>query len=329
MGALANTNPTLIDVAKATGPDGQIVQDIVEILTPVNEALEDMTFVEANDGTSHVTTIRAGLPQPTWRRLYQGVQPTKGSLVQIRDTLGMLQDYAEVDCKIADMSPDPARFRLIEDSAHIVGINNEVMQTLIYGNEGSAPAEFTGIAARYNSLSAENGENIYDFGGTGSDNTSIYLVTWGPKAAQMLYPRGSQGGLKSRDLGEVTVRETDGSMWQAYRSHYQWDIGFTLRDWRTCYRIANIDVSDLANTANMKALITALIQASEWVENAGMGRPVFYANKKVRAALRNGILASVSNQLTFDTVAGKRVMAFDGIPFRRCDAILNTEARVV
>jgi hypothetical protein len=29
-----------------------------------------------------------------------------------------------------------------------------------------------------------------------------------------------------------------------------------------------------------------------------------------------------------DEVAGKKVMTFDGIPFRRNDAILNTEATV-
>jgi hypothetical protein len=29
-----------------------------------------------------------------------------------------------------------------------------------------------------------------------------------------------------------------------------------------------------------------------------------------------------------ETVAGKKVMVFDSVPVRRCDQILNTEARV-
>jgi hypothetical protein len=33
-------------------------------------------------------------------------------------------------------------------------------------------------------------------------------------------------------------------------------------------------------------------------------------------------------QLTYETVAGKRVVAFDGIPVKRCDSILLTEALV-
>jgi hypothetical protein len=34
-------------------------------------------------------------------------------------------------------------------------------------------------------------------------------------------------------------------------------------------------------------------------------------------------------QLTQETVAGKHVTMFDGIPIRRTDAILNTESQVV
>ena len=49
----------------------------------------------------------------------------------------------------------------------------------------------------------------------------------------------------------------------------------------------------------------------------------------IREKLRLGILEKTNTQTTFETVAGKRVMMFDGIPVKRCDAILNTETRVV
>ncbi|KKM21220.1 hypothetical protein LCGC14_1637650 [marine sediment metagenome] len=72
MATLSVRNPTLLDLAKASDPDGKIAT-IVEILNETNEILEDMTWIEGNLPTGHRTTIRSGLPAPTWRKLYGGV----------------------------------------------------------------------------------------------------------------------------------------------------------------------------------------------------------------------------------------------------------------
>ena len=79
MATLAVTNPTLLDVTKALDPDGSIAA-VAEILNETNEVLQDMTMIEGNLATGHRTTVRTGLPAPTWRKLYQGVQPTKGTI---------------------------------------------------------------------------------------------------------------------------------------------------------------------------------------------------------------------------------------------------------
>lgn len=330
MSILNTNNPTLADVAKRTAPDGSIDREIVEILGQTNEILTDAAFIEGNLPTGHRSTIRTGLPTPTWRRLYGGVQPTKSTTAQVTDNCGMLEDYAEVDKSLADLNGNTASFRLSEDVAHIEGINQEVASTLIYGNEGSAPAEFTGLAPRYNSLSAPNGENIINGGGAGSDNTSIWLVLWGPQTAHMIYPKGGKAMLQSNDKGQVTIENADGNggRMEGYRTHYKWDMGFTLRDWRYVARIANIDVSDLNTVANTSNLITWMIEASERIPAFGMGRAAWYVNRTIREKLRLGILNKISNNLTWETVAGERVMMFDGMPVRRTDAILNTESVV-
>jgi hypothetical protein len=41
-----------------------------------------------------------------------------------------------------------------------------------------------------------------------------------------------------------------------------------------------------------------------------------------------GIVEKVANNMSWETVAGKRVMTFDDIPVRHTDALLNTEAAV-
>lgn len=330
MAALAANNPTLLDVAKRLDPDGKIAA-IVEILNATNPVLDDLTFVEGNLPTGHRTTIRTGLPTPTWRKLYGGVQPTKSTTVQVTDSCGMLEAYAEVDKALADLNGNTAAFRLSEDAAHIEAMGQEMASTLFYGNEGTEPEAFTGLAPRYNSKSAQNADNIIDAGGTGSDNTSIWLCVWGPKTGFGIYPKGSTAGLQMTDKGQVTVENVDGNggRMEAYRTHYRWDAGLTIRDWRYFVRIANIDVSDLDTVANTKNLINWMIQASERIPELGKGRAAFYMNRRLREKLRLGILEKISSNLSWETISGERVMTFDDIPVRRCDALVNTEARVV
>ena len=331
MAALATTNPTLADVAKRMDPYGRI-DTIVEILNETNEVLDDMTMLEGNLPTGHRTTIRTGLPAPTWRKLYGGVQPTKSTTVQVTDNTGQLEAYAEVDKQLADLNGNTAAFRLSEDRAHLEGMNQEYVDTLFFGDEATAPEEFTGFAPRFDSLSAENGENIISAGGSGSDNTSIWLVVWGPNTCHGIYPKGSVGGISMDDKGQVTIENVDGSngRMEAYRTHYKWCGGLTIRDWRYVVRIANIDKSDLTKDAASGADLTDLMaQAIELIPSLGMGRPAFYCSRTIKSFLRRQIASKVSSStLTMEQVGGKSVVTYDGIPVRRTDALAPDEAAV-
>jgi hypothetical protein len=289
-----------------------------------------MTFLEGNLPTGHRTTVRSGLPASTWRKLNYGVQPSKSTTVQITDTTGMLEAYAEVDKALADLNGNTASFRLSEDRAFLESMNQTMANTLFYGDTGTDPEKFMGLSSRYNSTTAESGDNIIVGGGSGSDNTSIWLVCWGPNTCHGIYPKGSQAGLNHQDLGEVTLEDAANGKYQGYRTHYKWDIGMSVRDWRYIVRIPNIDVSNLTKDASgsSAALVDLMVQAVEKLPNLNLGRCVFYGNRTISSILRRQITNTSNVRLTMDEVAGKRVMAFDGIPFRRNDAILNDEAVV-
>lgn len=330
MAVLATTHPTLADVAKRTDPSGRI-DTIVELLKQDNEILDDMMWVEGNLPTGHRTTARTGIPTPTWRRLNYGVQPGKSTTVPVTDNCGNLEAYAEIDKDLVELNGNTAAFRMTEDQAHIMGMSHEMAQTLFYGNEGTAPAEFTGLAPRFNSTTAESGQNIISGGGSGSDNTSVWLVVWGNNSVHGIYPKGSQAGLSMEDKGRVTLESapSGGGRMEAYRTHYQWKCGLTVRDWRYIVRIPNIDVSDLSPTAATGAnLIDLCAQALEKVQNVNAGRAAFYMNRTVRSVLRRQMKNATNVNLTLDQVYGKHVLSIDGVPVRRCDAIVNTEAAV-
>tara|TARA_R110000737_G_C14536605_1_gene478235 strand:+ start:190 stop:1194 length:1005 start_codon:yes stop_codon:yes gene_type:complete len=334
MAVLSVNNPTLSDLAKVTDPDGTIA-DVVEILNETNEMLMDMTWLEGNLTTGHRTSIRSGLPTPTWRKLYGGVQPTKSRAVQVTDTTGNLEDYAEVDKDLVDMAGDSAAFRLQEDRPHIEGMNQEMADTLFFGDETTAPEEFTGFAPRFSDLSAENGDNIIEGGGTGADNGSIWLICWSPNTCHGIVPKGSTAGLQTRDLGEDTLEDASGGSntgrMQIYRTHYKWQAGLTVRDWRYVVRIANIDRSLLTNDISTGADLNDLMhKAITEIPNASMGRCVWYMDKSILSFLRRQTSNAVANStLTTDMVGGTMQTSWGGYPIRRCDALAGNEARVV
>ena len=334
MATLSILNPTLADLAKATDPDGAIA-DVVEILNETNEVLDDMSWVEGNLPTGHRTTIRAGIPAPTWRKLYGGVQPNKGETTQVTDDCGMLEAYAEIDKALADLNGNSAQYRLIEDRAHIEGMNQQVVDTLFYGDNDANPERFMGLSPRFNSTSASNGENIITGGGSGSDNTSIWLVVWGPNTCHGIIPKASKAGLSVTDKGQVTLEDASGGSntgrMEAYRTHYRWDVGLTVRDWRYIVRICNIDKSNLTKDASSSSadIPDLMFQAMTQIPNLSLGRAAFYMSRNSMSFLRRQVSAAVSGStLTIEDVGGKMVTRFQGIPIRRVDALAADEATI-
>lgn len=332
MATLDVKHPTLLDFAKASDPNGAIA-DVAEILAETNEVLSDMVWQEGNLPTGHKSTVRTGYPAPTWRKMYGGVQPTKGTTAQVTDTCGMLEAYAEVDKALADLNGNTGAFRLLEDRAHLEGMNQEMADTLFYGNEATEPEAFTGFAPRFNDRSGPaNADNIIHGGSADTDNGSIWLIVWGEMTAFGIIPKGSTAGLQQKDLGEVTIENVDGNggRMQGYRTHYRWDAGLVVRDWRYVVRIANIEKSALlADAASGANLPNLMFEAIERIPNLSMGRAAFYMSRDMRTKVRQQSTSAVKNStLTIENVGGVSVMSFQGIPMRRVDALATDEALV-
>lgn len=321
---------TLIDWAKRQGPDNKQAK-IVELLSQTNEILDDMVFVEANQPTGHRTTIRTGLPEATWRLLNYGVPPSKSTTAQVTDSIGMLETYSEVDKDLADLNGQKTEFLLSESLSFLESMNQQMAETLIYGDTRVHPQRFTGFSARFNDIKAKNGVNIIDAGGTGSNLTSIWLVVWGENTVHGIYPKGSKVGLQQDHKGQVTLEDANKGKYEGYRTHFQWKNGLTVRDWRYVVRIANVDIAKLKKdpeAPDSLDLPDLLIQAIEKIPNLSLGRPAIYCNQQIRSWMRRQIKNSKNVNISMQEVSGKKVVSFDEIPVRRVDTILATESQV-
>jgi hypothetical protein len=299
-----------------------------------------MLWMQCNDGAGHKTTVRTGLPTATWRLLNYGVVKSKSTTAQVRDATGMLEAYSDIDKALADLNGNTAEFRMGEDMAFIESMNQGMQGTVVYGSTTATPERFTGLVPRFSSLSAPNGGNIVNAGGSSNTNTSIWLIGWGQNTVHGLFPKGSKAGLQVRDLGEVPLYDANNNVYQGYRTHFKWDCGLTVRDWRFVVRIANINVTAGAvTTSNLVNTLITAVNKLPFVSAAGNSPPpggtkpgqvntAFYCNRTVRAALDIQAMAKTNNFLTIETRDSKPYTAFRGIPIRICDQIGNAEPNV-
>lgn len=329
MAILGDKYPTLLDVSKHFGSDGQPLP-LAELLTETNPILDDIPWYEANQTTGHRIAVRAGYPDAAWRKLNGGVSPSKNNYADVNESMGLLASLGVVDKKLAEMSANINEFRMRENIGHIESMNQTFARTLIYGDTDTSPEQFLGLAPRFDSKSAKNGAQIIDASGNDTDLTSIYIVGWGPNSVFGIYPKGTQAGLVHKDMGEELVDDGTGKQYPGLRDWFEWSGGIAVKDWRYIVRIANIDVSALTKDANSGAdLIDLIVQGIEQLQGVEGVRPVIYAPRVVRSFLRRQITNKDNVWLSMGEVAGKKVVQFDGIPVRRLDSILLNEARVV
>ena len=339
MATLAPNNPNLLDWARSIDPDGNTA-DVVELLNQANPMLEVLPFVEGNLPTGHQTTLRVALPSSIWRELYQGTPASKSARAQITETCGLLEARSEVDVKLANLNGNSASFRLSEAMAFVESISQTMASTVWYGNV-NAGSPFNGLAPRYNSLSGTVGvANVVSAGGTGSTNTSIWLVVLGEQTVHGIFPKGSKAGLQHRDLGEIDAFDGNNNRFRAYADLWQWDVGLVVRDWRAVVRIANIPAADLltaglasgtqaasAATNVLRLLLIARNRIPAVVR--GRGRMFAFMNSRVATGLQLLAMEKSQNALALAAAFEQTGKGFDGIMFQINDAILNTEAQVV
>lgn len=313
---------TLVELAKRHDPDGSTAT-IAEILNEENPILFDAPYLPANDTFSHKTTQRLKLPSGSWRKLNAGVSIEASQTREITDAIGMLETYSEVDKELVKAADNPEEFRMNEATAFVEGLGQTLASTMIYGNSATDPEKFTGLAPRLNDT---DDNMVIDGGGSGGDTTSVYCVQWGPTKAHCIVPKNSMAGIQHQDLGEVTLDDGSGNLWQGYRDHFQVKCGLVVRDPRAIGRYANIEVTGTSNIFDEDKLITLLAE----FPNDGRGL-VIYVSKSILVQAQ--IALKDKSNVNWSPgggngLSGEPIVRFQGFPVRKVDQILETESEV-
>ena len=324
------------------------ISTMVDLLSQKNGIVEDMMTVECQSGNAFEYTQVVKLPTPTRRSYNQGIPATQGGVVKQVSTCIEYADWSKIDASLAELGGDVSGLRMQEDMLHMEGLSQLVANDLFYGNKATDPTQFTGLANIYytvNPATSLIAGNVIDCGGTGSTNTSMWLVTWGPRHIHALFPKGTQAGMKHIDMGINFAVDAAGNEYRVYRSYIEWKLGLAIHDWRFAVRAANIDVT-LLNGGSAANLINTLVRMTQRVpiqpvgvgpvQNATdestklvMGRSAIYVNRTIATYLDLQAMNKTNVLLKMEEWDGEAVTTFRGIPIRIVDALVNTESRVV
>lgn len=333
--AVIGTAVTLADLRKRMDPNGSVAQ-VADILNQTNVILKDALWKEGNLPTGMVVTQRTGLPSIGFRALNSGVAKSKSTTKQVVDTCCIIEGNSEIDVDILEIQSNKKAFRYSEDMAFVEKFNQTLATALMYGDVDTDPEKFNGLNKRFNALSTTKGNAGYQIisaGGSGSDNTSAWLVGWGDKSCFMVYPQGSEAGLEMNDRDIQRVTDSGGNPYYAYCTNFKWKPGFSVRDHRYIARVGNIDVSDLATfnsgSDTSPKLIDKMILAKNRIPEFGMIKPAWYVNETVYSWLEVMLINKNNVYITRRELQDQPPELFlSGIPVRKVDAILNTEAAI-
>jgi hypothetical protein len=337
MTTIGQSYPSLIDAHKASG-EGVVI----DMLAQQNPILDDAHAMECNMDAVHRHMITTGLPSVSWGRLYKGTKQSKATRQQVDDTTGFMEARSEIDVRLLKLAPDKAKARLVESAPFIESLNQEMATGIFYHNTATTPEKFKGTGARYthyytgavNNAPHNSARQVVDGGGRGSDNTSIWFITWGDHATHLLYPKGTKAGIDIDDKGEQRVLDENGDPYYAKEVLYTWHVGMAIKDWRYNARIANIDVSEmLAGNVDLWALLRkAYYRLQSRRQNAVSSRIAMYCNRDVLEVLdaqssNRGLITGRDNTVGLKSreVEGQEVQFYRNIPVRETDALLNTE----
>ena len=315
---------SLVEQAKRINPDGTQAQ-IAEVLNRnTGMIFSEAPWIPSNDIWTHKTTRRGSLPTGSRRKLNQRITQSVSRTTEVMDVIEQIEDYCDVDVALVDSMPSPAVFRQGEVNAFIEGLGQTVVSDILYGNSYADPDGMHGIEAR---LATVDGRFVIDAGGTGSDLTSILVVTWGQEFAHLIYPKNMEAnlGVKHEDKGQVTSENASGLI-EVYRDHFLIRCGFVVRHPRCIGRVANIEFTGATSTFNEDDLIKL---TNNMVKGPGTR---IYCNESILTQMQ--IRAKDKNNVYYtpggNSLSGEPPMYFNGIPIRQIDReiMLNTETAI-
>jgi hypothetical protein len=334
--ALDSTNPTYLDLIKSQNPDGSAAK-IVEILQRACPLMQFLNFQQGNLDTGHRVSVETALPSVGYVAFNEGVESGKYETGQFDEQCGMMEGKSTLDFKLFDLNGGDA-YRARYDMKILRSFQNEIETGMFYNSTATSPRRWNGLAPRYANLSSASipfsGQVIDSSvaGGTGNDQTSVWLIHSSPETVFGIVPKGQGVGLKTSNMGVQMVPDAAGNTYRAYQTVWNWNVGLCVADGEAVVRIANVDTGSIVGTGQLLIddLDTAWFRLPNRVKTMP-GRIAWFMNSTLAEYLHKQAKASTASStlsIKTDLITGQEITHYMGKPIFISDQIVNTEAPI-
>lgn len=326
--------PTLLDIAKASDPDGRPAK-VIELLNQMNPIVQDAPAFASNAPMGNRVTVRNALPTISTGKVNKGVEKSRGTTKQLVDTIGIFVGRSEIDLKQKRIIGEEAYAaeRSRQDRGFEEAFAQRIASEILYGDELTDDAGFTGLAARLDALAtAITGSQVHSMGSPGGgDTTSIYAIDWGEFGAHLIYPKEGAGvaaGLLVQNKLDQEGEDDAGRKMRIDVTLYDWFIGLAVKDARRIARLANIDRSDaLVDAPTQGNLLFKLGRMISAMPAPAGYKRVLYTHRDIEAAMWQQV-ATKASQVTIQEYLGQPTAHFRGFPVRVLDQMSGAEATI-
>lgn len=329
MADIINTGPTTLADYAALVQDSDVSRKVfIQTIRNYSGLFDQICLLPGNDGTGCKGQIVTDYPEAETVGYNEGWGSAQVSGRAVRYDSIRCRTSSDVDCDLLNSRPpeERANYRLRKDKAFMRGLARQVAKKVFHGDRkggmlglydivnGKANTEFSEQVVRGSSTSTT--ANCFD----------IWLINSDEEGCFLFYPEHGSDERRSKSDAGVWIEplpgkqriEKNGKHYYAYVTEMGFDIGLAVFDPRRVVRIANIDSTALTTSGTTgDDLVSLMTTASDMLEDINPGRCAFFCNDKVHTILRQQINAKVKNSLTFETVAGRKVITFDGIPVHK------------
>ena len=321
----------IADFQARTKADGTFEHKMANRVARTNELIQYLPWIRGDKDDGNTVVQATKLPTVGYIKYNLAPTKSKGAAVQVTFDTGVLKTFSDIDAELVNSKVDKAGFRQSEDMLFVEAMNQQVASDIIYSNVATVPEKFNGLATLYaapNTTRNNYGYYMLSGGGSGSDNTSIWLLSLGEDGVSGVHGKAGVAGLKMKDHSKVWGPDSAGNDMEWYRSEYRWEVGLQVKRPGAVVRICNIDVSAVLAESSA-ADLSKLIQRALGLIEPGLGRVVIACNRTMKTWF--AIQAQNKSTLGLHTIKdtfGEEINAIQGRPIIQMDTITNAEATI-
>lgn len=306
---------TALDLAKMNGSD-MVVGMIEENLNAAPEA--EVLPARTVKGTSFKSLVRTAYPTTEFRKLNEGVEPTKSTYVNKTFELFYYDGQMEVDNAVAiadEQGPDHALS--IEADGHGRAALLKLGSQVWYGTGTGGDADgFPGA------VQITDSSLVVDAGGTtDSVASSVYAIVASPKFMELLF--GNNTVLTAGEWRKQTITRSSKEM-TAWKNSVEGYIGAAFYSKYAVGRIKKL------TTDSGKGLTDSLLADLFAAFPIGVKPTHLFMSRRSRQQLQKTRTVTLQGNSAGNPKGNQGLIApvpteYDGVPIIATDSILNTE----